>query len=67
MIECNSEKKVLEILPFSGGVTHADIVSASSYSPRTIRYALSKLIEKGMIQASLNMRDMRQKKYTRVK
>ncbi len=55
-----SQKNVLEILCAEGAMTHKDLVSKSSSSPRTVRYALKKLKEKNLLIEKMNMHDMRQ-------
>jgi len=55
-----SQNNVLELLSSEGEMTLKDLVSKSSSSPRTIRYALKKLKEKNLLIEKINMRDMRQ-------
>ncbi|RQD80454.1 MAG: winged helix-turn-helix transcriptional regulator [Methanocalculus sp. MSAO_Arc2] len=55
-----SSKKVLTLLEQGGSMTHKDIVKESSLAPRTVRYALKRLKEQGLILEKFNFRDARQ-------
>jgi predicted transcriptional regulator len=55
-----SSKTVLQILDAGGSMTHKDIVQKSRLAPRTVRYALKKLKERGLIIEKFNFRDARQ-------
>jgi len=55
-----SSKTVLQILDDGGSMTHKDIVNKSRLAPRTVRYALKKLKERGLIIEKFNFRDARQ-------
>lgn len=55
-----SSKTVLQILDAGGSMTHKDIVNKSRLAPRTVRYALKKLKERGLIIEKFNFRDARQ-------
>jgi len=55
-----SSKTVLQILDNGGSMTHKDIVQQSRLAPRTVRYALKKLKERGLIIEKFNFRDARQ-------
>ena len=55
-----SSKTVLQILDAGGSMTHKDIVQQSRLAPRTVRYALKKLKERGLIIEKFNFRDARQ-------
>ncbi|MDD5143834.1 helix-turn-helix domain-containing protein [Methanoregula sp.] len=55
-----SSKTVLQILDDGGSMTHKDIVERSRLAPRTVRYALKKLKERGLIIEKFNFRDARQ-------
>jgi predicted transcriptional regulator len=55
-----SSKTVLRILDDGGSMTHKDIVQRSHLAPRTVRYALKKLKERGLIIEKFNFRDARQ-------
>jgi predicted transcriptional regulator len=51
---------VLQILDVGGAMTHKDLVQKSRLAPRTVRYALKKLKERGLIIEKFNFRDARQ-------
>ena len=57
-----SQKKVLEILRERGknGVTPKQLLSEVSFAPRTVRYALRKLLKKQLIRRIPSLLDMRQ-------
>ncbi|MCP1662918.1 MAG: MarR family transcriptional regulator [Methanocalculus sp. MSAO_Arc1] len=55
-----SSLKVLHLLEQGGSMTHKDIVQESSLAPRTVRYALKRLKEQGLIIEKFNFRDARQ-------
>jgi predicted transcriptional regulator len=55
-----SSKTVLRVLGREGAMTHKDIVRKTHFNRRTVRYALSKLKEKGLIIEKMNLQDMRQ-------
>ena len=55
-----SSQKVLLLLEQGGSMTHKDIVQESSLAPRTVRYALKRLKEQGLILEKFNFRDARQ-------
>jgi predicted transcriptional regulator len=54
-----SAKKVLEILCTDGPMTSGELETKCSYSDRTIRNALKKLIGIGLVKKVANFRDMR--------
>jgi predicted transcriptional regulator len=51
---------VKQILDAGGAMTHKDLVQKSHLAPRTVRYALKKLKERGLIIEKFNFRDARQ-------
>ena len=51
---------VKQILDAGGAMTHKDLVQKSNLAPRTVRYALKKLKERGLIIEKFNFRDARQ-------
>lgn len=55
-----SSQKVLNLLQQGGSMTHKDIVKESNLAPRTVRYALKRLKEQGLILEKFNFRDARQ-------
>ena len=56
----NSSQIVLRVLGTNGAMTHKDLVRESHCNPRTVRYALKKLKEQGLLIAKMNRQDMRQ-------
>ncbi|MFH1591017.1 MAG: winged helix-turn-helix transcriptional regulator [archaeon] len=61
-----ASKLVYATLTREQSLTQADIVQATFLPERTVRYALSKLLEKGLIEARQNLRDARQMLYETV-
>ncbi|MHA2425041.1 MAG: MarR family transcriptional regulator [Candidatus Thorarchaeota archaeon] len=57
-----SQRKVLEILRTQGmnGVTPKQLLSEVNFAPRTVRYALRKLLKKKLIRRIPCLLDMRQ-------
>jgi len=55
-----SSRTVFQILDKGGAMTHKDLVQKSHLAPRTVRYALKKLKERGLIIEKFNFRDARQ-------
>ncbi len=55
----HSAKKVFEILKRDGPLTSGDLEDRCSYSDRTIRNALNKLINIGLVRKAANFHDMR--------
>jgi len=55
-----SSQKVLHLLEQGGSMTHKDIVKESCLAPRTVRYALKRLKDQGLILEKFNFRDARQ-------
>ena len=57
-----SQKIVLDILRSSGrdGVTPKQLLDKVSFAPRTVRYALRKLLKKQLIKRVPCLQDMRQ-------
>jgi len=57
-----SQKIVLDILRTSGknGVTPKELLDEVSFAPRTVRYALRKLLKKKLIKRVPCLQDMRQ-------
>jgi len=51
---------VKQILDAGGAMTHKDLVQKSHLAPRTVRYALKKLKDHGLIIEKFNFRDARQ-------
>jgi DNA-binding MarR family transcriptional regulator len=55
-----SSQIVLMVLGTKGAMTHKDLVRESRCKPRTVRYALKKLKEQGLLVSKMNRQDMRQ-------
>ena len=54
---------IFQLLERTGSQTHKDIVLSTGLTPRTVRYALRRLKENGMIIEKFNFRDARQAIY----
>lgn len=54
---------ILHLLESAGSQTHKDIVAGTGLAPRTVRYALKRLKENGLIIEKFNFRDARQAIY----
>lgn len=54
---------ILRHLEVTGSQTHKDLVLATGLAPRTVRYALRRLKEDGLIIEKFNFRDARQMLY----
>lgn len=55
-----SARQVFETLTAEGPLTHRDLVRTTGMPPRTVRYAVSRLKEAGVIGARCNLQDCRQ-------
>lgn len=55
----HSVVSVSAALSHAGWLDHGALVAATGMAPRTVRYALGKLKEAGVLQEKLNFRDMR--------
>lgn len=51
---------ILHLLESTGSQTHKDIVAGTGLAPRTVRYALKRLKENGLVIEKFNFRDARQ-------
>ncbi len=58
-----SAKLVLKVLEYEGPLTQKDIARRTLLPPRTVRYALSLLLKKGLVIKTPNLRDARQSMY----
>ena len=58
-----SAKVVYDLLEKNGPLTAKDILRQCSLAPRTVRYALKKLLDAKMIKRLPNLSDMRQNVY----
>ena len=54
---------IFQLLDRTGSQTHKDIVLSTGLAPRTVRYALRRLKENGLIIEKFNFRDARQAIY----
>ena len=54
---------IFQLLERTGSQTHRDIVLSTGLAPRTVRYALRRLKENGLIIEKFNFRDARQAIY----
>lgn len=54
---------IFQLLERTGSQTHKDIVLSTGLAPRTVRYALRRLKENGLIIEKFNFRDARQAIY----
>lgn len=54
---------ILHLLESTGSQTHKDIVAGTGLAPRTVRYALKRLKESGLVIEKFNFRDARQAIY----
>ena len=59
-----SSKFILKILEYEGPLTQKQIVEKTMLPPRTVRYALNILLEKGLIVKKASLRDTRQYVYS---
>ncbi len=55
-----SQKIVLEVLRKEGAMTPKLLLDKVDFAPRTVRYALRKLLKKKLIKRIPNLQDMRQ-------
>jgi DNA-binding MarR family transcriptional regulator len=58
-----SAKVVYDLLKKNGPLTAKDILRQCNLAPRTVRYALKKLLDARMIKRLPNLNDMRQNVY----
>jgi DNA-binding MarR family transcriptional regulator len=58
-----SAKVVYDLLKKSGPLTAKDILNQCNLAPRTVRYALKKLLDASLIKRLPNLSDMRQNVY----
>lgn len=59
-----SGKLVLKVLEYNGGLTQKQIVEKSRLSQRTVRDALDRLQEQGIVEKNIYIPDARQNLYT---
>ena len=58
-----SSKLLLIILEYEGSMTHKELASKTMLPDRTVRLAMSHLLEKGYVKRKISIRDSRQKIY----
>ena len=58
-----SSKLLLKILEYEGSMTQKELVSKTLLPDRTVRLAMSHLLEKGYVKRKVSIRDSRQKIY----
>jgi DNA-binding MarR family transcriptional regulator len=58
-----SAKLVLKVLEYNGGLTQKQIVERSRLSQRTVRDALTRLVESGVVEKDIYIPDARQNIY----
>lgn len=66
MVSISMPKSCLSVLmqlEKSGVQTHKDLVLSTGLAPRTVRYALRRLKEEGLVVEKFNFRDARQSMY----
>jgi len=56
----NSARQVYETLAVQGPLTHKDLVRVTGMPGRTVRYAVGRLKEAGVLGARCNLQDCRQ-------
>lgn len=59
-----SAKLVLKVLEYNSGLTQKQIVKETRLSQRTVRDALGRLIDGGVVEKELYIEDARQNLYT---
>ncbi len=55
-----SSRKLYQLFEDGRGMTYKDLVSKSGLPPRTVRYALKKLKDNGLLAEKFNFQDARQ-------
>ena len=58
-----SAKLVYKVLEYEAPLTQAELVAESRLCPRTVRYALGRLEERGVVTSHACLADARQSKY----
>ena len=59
-----SAKLVYKTLEFEGECTQKELVKETRLSSRTVRYAVFRLDEEGLVETQVSFRDARQKLYS---
>lgn len=55
-----SAKKIVHLIQAKGPMTSKDIVKTTKLAPRTVRYALKRLVAEGVVARVPNLNDLRQ-------
>ncbi|ELZ16091.1 hypothetical protein C477_16395 [Haloterrigena salina JCM 13891] len=58
-----SSKLVYKVLEYEGSMTQEEIAAESRLCARTVRYALGKLEDAGLVTSRVHLEDARQSKY----
>lgn len=59
----NSSKLILKVVVSNGRTTQKDLLENTALAPRTIRYALSRLKELGLLKEAVSLDDTRKRIY----
>lgn len=59
-----SAKLVVKVLEYNNSLTQSELASETLLSPRTVRFALTKLEEVGAIESRISFKDARQRIYS---
>ncbi|MFX1318846.1 MAG: MarR family transcriptional regulator [Promethearchaeota archaeon] len=55
-----SASKIIRVIKSNGPMTSKDIVENTNLAPRTVRYALKRLVAEGVVARVPNLTDLRQ-------
>jgi DNA-binding MarR family transcriptional regulator len=55
-----SASKIINVIESNGPMTSKDIVENTNLAPRTVRYALKRLVAEGVVARVPNLTDLRQ-------
>ncbi len=55
-----SAQKIVHTIKSKGPMTSKDLVSSTKLAPRTVRYALKRLVAQGVVARVPNLSDLRQ-------
>jgi len=59
-----TKERILAAIPAHRSVTFEEILDFTKCAPRSVRYVIKREVKKGTLQASLDMHDLRRRKYT---
>ena len=59
-----SAKLVAKVLEYDGTLTQSELVERTMLPPRTVRYAISRLEEAGVLESRFSFTDARKRLYT---